>query len=176
MRIIAGQYRRRLLDFPRNDPDLRPTKDLLKEALFSIIGARIVNAKFLDLFAGSGSIGLEALSRGAAEAVFIDQNVKYIYANIEKLGCANARVYRNKADRALEILGAKKENFEIIYLDPPYQKDLLAVSLKNVCRFGILKKGGLLIAETARKCILPPEFKAADERIYGSAKIIFLEQ
>ena len=175
MRIIAGKYRHRLLDFPKNEPELRPTKDMLKEALFSIIGARITDAKFLDLYAGVGSIGLEALSRGAREAVFIDREVRYIHANVKKLGCANARIYRNKADRALEILAAKKEIFDIIYLDPPYQKGLLEVSLKNIYRFGILKKDGLLIAETAKEHKLPPEFKLNDERRYGSAKILFLE-
>jgi len=175
MRIIAGKYRRRILDFPKNKPELRPTKDILKEALFSIIGARITDANFLDLYAGIGSIGLEALSRGAREAVFIDQEVQYIQANVKKLGCENVRIYRNSADRALKILAAKKEIFDIIYLDPPYRKDLLEVSLKNIYRFAILKKGGLLIAETAREHKLPPEFVIVDERCYGSSKILFLE-
>lgn len=175
MRIIAGKYRHRILDFPKNDPALRPTKDMAKEALFSIIGERIVDAVFLDLYAGVGSIGLEALSRGAREAVFIDQEVKYIYANAKKLGCTNARIYRNKVDRALEILSKKKELFDIIYLDPPYQKNLLEVSLKKIYRFAILKKTGLLIAETAREHKLPPEFKILDERKYGVTKILFLE-
>ncbi|GBR73042.1 16S rRNA (guanine(966)-N(2))-methyltransferase RsmD [Candidatus Termititenax aidoneus] len=174
MRIIAGQYKRRLLDFPKNNPDLRPTKDLVKEALFSIIGARVVGAQFLDLYAGVGSIGLEAVSRGAREVVFIDRDTRYIQANIKKLGCENTRVYRNDVPRALQILAARKENFEIIFLDPPYQQGLLAVS---AC-FAILKPAGLLIAETAavRTPELPPDARITDERCYGSAKILFLEK
>jgi 16S rRNA (guanine(966)-N(2))-methyltransferase RsmD len=174
MRIIAGQYRHRLLDFPKDNPELRPTKDMVKEALFSIIGAHVVGAQFLDLYAGVGSIGLEAVSRGAREAVFIDQDTRYIQANIKKLGCANVRVYRNDVPRALKILAARKENFDIIFLDPPYQHGLLAVS---AC-FAILKPAGLLIAETAadRAPELLPDIRIADERRYGSAKILFLEK
>ncbi|MDR1997735.1 MAG: 16S rRNA (guanine(966)-N(2))-methyltransferase RsmD [Candidatus Margulisbacteria bacterium] len=174
MRIIAGKYRHRILDFPADRLELRPTKDMVKEAVFSIIGARITGAKFLDLYAGTGSIGLEAVSRGAREAVFIDQDTRYIAANVQKLGCANTRVYRNKTARALAILAAKKELFEIIYLDPPYAGGLFAV----LACFAILVPGGLLIAETASKGAppLPPAVKIADERRYGSTKILFLER
>ncbi|MDR1324167.1 MAG: 16S rRNA (guanine(966)-N(2))-methyltransferase RsmD [Candidatus Margulisbacteria bacterium] len=174
MRVIAGQYRHRLLDFPKNSADVRPTKDMVKEALFSIIGGRVAGAQFLDLYAGVGSIGLEAVSRGAREAVFVDQDTQFIQRNIQKLGCLNVRVYRNDVPRALKILAARKENFEIIFLDPPYQQGLLAVS---AC-FAILKPAGLLIAETAadRAPELPPDVHIADERRYGSAKILFLEK
>jgi 16S rRNA (guanine(966)-N(2))-methyltransferase RsmD len=174
MRIIAGQYKHRLLAFPKNDPDLRPTKDMVKEALFSIIGARVNGARFLDLYAGSGSIGLEAVSRGAREAVFVDQNTQFIRGNIQKLGCLNTRVYHSDVPRALKSLAAKTENFDIIFLDPPYRRGLLAVS---AC-FAILNPAGLLIAETAADYTpeLPPEVKIRDERRYGSAKLLFLEK
>jgi 16S rRNA (guanine(966)-N(2))-methyltransferase RsmD len=117
MRIIAGQYRHRLLDFPKNNPALRPTKDMVQEALFSIIGARVDGARFLDLYAGSGSIGLEAASRGAREAVFIDQDTQFIRSNIKKLGCPNVQVYCSDVPRALKILAARAENFDLIFLD-----------------------------------------------------------
>jgi len=172
MRIIAGKYRHRLLDFPKDNPDLRPTKDMVKEALFSIIGARIAGARFLDLYAGVGSIGLEALSRGACEAVFIDRDPRYIYANVQKLGCSGVRIYRNDARRALSVLQKKKEIFDIIFLDPPYRDGLLAVS---AC-FGILRPGGLLIAETDADTAPPPDARIIDERCYGAARILFLEQ
>ncbi|MDR2428464.1 MAG: 16S rRNA (guanine(966)-N(2))-methyltransferase RsmD [Candidatus Margulisbacteria bacterium] len=174
MRIIAGQYRHRLLDFPKDDPDLRPTKDMVKEALFSIIGARIANARFLDLYAGVGSIGLEAVSRGAREVVFVDQDTQFIRSNIKKLGCPNVRVYRNDVPRALKILAARQETFDLIFLDPPYQQGLFAVS---AC-FAILKPAGLLIAETAAEQTpeLPAAARVTDARRYGSAKILFLEK
>ncbi|GBR76654.1 16S rRNA (guanine(966)-N(2))-methyltransferase RsmD [Candidatus Termititenax persephonae] len=173
MRIIAGQYRHRLLDFPRHNSALRPTKDMVREALFSIIGARIVGARFLDLYAGTGALGLEAISRGAREAVFIDQDLQYARANVQKIGCRNARLYRNDARRALRILQTKQEAFDIIFLDPPYQDGLLAVS---AC-FAILRPAGLLIAETADEAArLPPDARIADERRYGSTKILFLER
>ena len=174
MRIIAGQYKRRLLDFPKNDPDLRPTKDMVKEALFSIIGARIAGARFLDLYAGSGAIGLEAVSRGAREAVLVDQDTRFIRSNIKKLGCPNVRVYRSDVPRALKILASRAESFDLIFLDPPYRQGLLAVS---AC-FAILNPAGLLIAETAadRAPELPPNARIQDERCYGSTKILFFEQ
>ena len=172
MRIIAGKYRHRMLDFPKDNPDLRPTKDMAKEALFSIIGARIKDARFLDLYAGVGSIGLEAVSRGARAAVFVDRDVRYIRANTQKLGCTNIRIYRNDAQRALSILQKKKEVFDIIFLDPPYRDGLFAVS---AC-FGILRSGGLLIVETDTSTVPPPDAQIADERRYGSTRILFLEQ
>ncbi len=176
MRIIAGKYKGRKLDYPKSKALLRPTKDMVKEALFSILGAKIQNAKFLDLCAGVGSIGFEALSRGAQKVCFIDTNPEYIFTNAKELGClAEVEIYKNDCTRAIEILAKRGEKFDIIYLDPPYKTDLAEVSLNKLSRFDILNPQGLIVLETARDKQIVSEFQQVKERIYGQTKILIME-
>jgi 16S rRNA (guanine(966)-N(2))-methyltransferase RsmD len=176
MRIIAGAYKRRLLSYPKNNSNLRPTRDMVKEALFSIVGGRIEGCRFLDLYAGVGSIGLEALSRGANEVVMIDLAPKHIFENAKALGCLDkVEIYKNEAGRALVILGKKKRQFELIYLDPPYATEEIVNSLKKISHFDILAPGGWVIAETAAdKTMDTLSFTVISERIYGQTKLIFM--
>src|SRR5882762_5791801 len=127
MRIIAGKYRGRRLKSPPSR-ETRPTSDRLRETLFNILAPRIKDARFLDLCAGSGAVGIEALSRGAAHATFVDQSRKMcalIEANIEEL--ADEIDVEVVSGEAFEFLGrrAKKEGspFDIIFFDPPYESD-----------------------------------------------------
>jgi 16S rRNA (guanine(966)-N(2))-methyltransferase RsmD len=177
MRIIAGTYKHRLLEYPKNQKKVRPTRDMVKEALFSILGDRVVDCRFLDLYAGVGSIGLEALSRGAQEVVMIDLNPRHIFINAEKLGCLDkVEIYRNEAVKAIKILGNKKRQFELIYLDPPYDTEEIADSLKKLAHFDILANGGWIVAETAAdKEIDVSGYEIVSERLYGQTKLIFLK-
>lgn len=178
MRIISGKYKRRLLNYPKDKADLRPTKDMVKEAVFSILQNKVPDCTFLDLFAGVGSIGLEAVSRGAQEVVFIEQNPKYIFENVALLKCEERlRIYKNDVLRAIEILSKKQELFDVIYCDPPYASELVEATLKKLKCFNILKKDGIIVVETAsNKTILNSDFKLLSEKKYGSTKLLILEQ
>ena len=121
MRVIAGQYRSRRLSAPRGE-DTRPTSDRLRETLFNVLGPRIEDAVFLDLYAGSGAVGIEALSRGARHAVFIEKDraaVQLIRSNLASLGIeARARVIHGNASLLLGTIEA-----DIAFIDPPYPKE-----------------------------------------------------
>lgn len=123
MRIVAGQYRGRVLKSP-GKLRLRPTSDRLRETLFNILGAAVEGSSFLDVYAGTGAVGIEALSRGAREAVFIEKHsaaTALIRANLERLGIvAGAEVLAVDALRGLEVLASRHLLADFIFLDPPY--------------------------------------------------------
>ena len=123
MRIISGSARGLNLKSPRGEK-IRPTSQKVKAAFFNILHERIYEADFLDLFAGSGAVGLEALSRGAKKSVFVDKDigsVRLIHENIRLAKMQEkAAVYHNDASRVLSVLSKKNERFNIIYIDPPY--------------------------------------------------------
>lgn len=122
-RVIAGKYKGMRLNAPKGDKT-RPTSDKVKEALFSIIQMRIPGSRFLDLFAGSGQMGLEALSRGAEEAVMVEQNRSagnVIRSNIEKLRAEQeTEIIFADVFRAMRVLAEAGRKFDIVYMDPPY--------------------------------------------------------
>lgn len=175
---MAGKYKRRQLLYPKDKPELRPTKDMVKEALFSILHGRVENSRFLDLFAGVGSIGLEALSRGAKEVVFIDREPFYIHKNAEALGCKDqVRIYKQDALRAIDILHKKQEKFDLIYVDPPYALKLAQNSLNKPELIDILAPQGLIILETAVATVLDlTGYQVVSEREYGSTKLTIVER
>jgi 16S rRNA (guanine966-N2)-methyltransferase len=126
MRVIAGQYRSRLLKSPKGLA-LRPTSDKLRETLFNVLGPQIADSHFIDLFAGAGAVGIEALSRGAAEVVFIEnhpQATALIRKNLESLGIrSNATIHSSDALRGLQTLSSRRDphpKFDYVFLDPPY--------------------------------------------------------
>ncbi len=159
----------------------RPTSDRVKEALFNILAPNIEGACFLDLFGGSGAIAIEALSRGAEYAVIIDKDdraVKVINTNIDKtrLG-AKAKVYRTDAVSAIARLHANGELFDIVFLDPPYESELVSAVLDNLLKYSVLKSGAVVIVETGAKKEpdIPQGFSVVDMRKYGNTKFVFLE-
>ncbi len=155
LRIIAGQWRGRKLPFPEV-PDLRPTPDRVRETLFNWLAPIIPGARCLDLFAGSGALGLEALSRGAAQVVLVDKRAavsKQLNANLELLQNAAARVVQAEA---LHYLQGPASAFDIVFLDPPYQAGLLSDCIEQLERGGWLTSHAWIYLETSSQSGLPP--------------------
>jgi 16S rRNA (guanine966-N2)-methyltransferase len=165
MRVIAGTYRSRMLKSLKGLA-LRPTSDRLRETLFDVLGAGVAGSRFLDLFAGTGAIGIEALSRGATEVAFVENHapgVALIRRNLESLGIRNgATVLCMDALRGLEKLASGKKGessrYEYVFLDPPYAaaKDYARV-LESLGSGNFLAPGGVVIAEHRRNFDLPEE-------------------
>ena len=158
MRVITGKARGVQLKTPEG-MHTRPTADRVKEALFSIIQFELPGTKVLDLFGGTGQLGIEALSRGAAEAVFVDARedaCKLIRENLKRTKLEScARVVRSDY---LDYLKRCREKFQIILLDPPYAEVFLENSLKMIAEIDILQYGGIIVAERPVGKDLPWEF------------------
>ena len=159
MRVISGKARGVLLKTP-DGMSTRPTADRVKEALFSIIQFEIPNAKVLDLFGGTGQLGIEALSRGAASAVFVDVQesaCRLIRENLKRSRMeSSARVVC--ADY-LAFLKKSHETFDIIFLDPPYAEKFLENSLKMITEIDILQSGGIIVTERPVEKEFLPDFQ-----------------
>ncbi len=155
MRIIAGDYKGRHLLAP-NDNKVRPTTDKVKEAIFSMLSYRTEDAVVIDLFAGTGNLGLEALSRGAARVYFGDHarsSLALVKQNVALCGAEDKSVilFGNYAD----VLSRIREKADIIFLDPPYGKDLIEDCFSHIAEGDLLKEDGLIIAEHDRNETLP---------------------
>lgn len=156
MRVIAGIAGGRKLKAVKGT-NTRPTADRVKEALFNILQNKISESLFLDLFAGTGSIGIEALSRGAAKAVLIDSNKQAIDVIRENLASTGleAEVYHQDVLRLLSILGRQEKSFDLIFLDPPYQLGIEEQILVNISHYNLLMEEGIVIVEHSSKKSLP---------------------
>jgi len=175
VRVIAGSARRVLLDTPKGE-STRPTSDRVKENLFNIISPYITDARFLDLFCGSGAVGIEALSRGASEAVFVDSSVdavKVTRANLTQTRLSG-EVHKMCVLSAMSVLSKEGRVFDIVFMDPPYSNGLLDVVLANVVDHGLLSKNALIIAECAKgEQIESNALVLQDTRVYGSTQLLF---
>lgn len=158
MRIISGKVRGLTLKTIDGD-STRPTRDMVREALFSILMNQVSGCAFLDLFAGSGAIGIEALSRGAEFCMFIDSNpqcIKVIKENIEKARFKeNTEIYNT--DYKIAIKKLKKSMFDIIYIDPPYNHEMGIDAINRLSDVDVLKNDGVIILETDTNEIVPDE-------------------
>jgi 16S rRNA (guanine966-N2)-methyltransferase len=172
VRIVAGRWGGRRLTSPKGDAT-RPTSDRVREALFSILGDRVQEARVLDLFAGSGALGLEALSRGAAAATFVDSAapaVAAVKANLEALG-GTAEVHRSDALRFLRTAQGKAQHYDLVLLDPPYRlAERLGRELSEALP-AVLAPSALVISESDRRAPLPLDLPVTDERRYGDTLI-----
>jgi 16S rRNA (guanine966-N2)-methyltransferase len=165
MRVIAGSYRSRILKSLKGRA-LRPTSDRLRETLFNVLGREVAGSRFLDLFAGTGAIGIEALSRGAAEAVFVENHARaaaLIRRNLKSLDIRNGvTVLAVDALRGMAMLAARGKTeisgFNYIFLDPPYAAaNEYARVLESLGSQNLLAPGGVVIAEHRRSFDLPKE-------------------
>src|SRR6185369_11876197 len=182
MRIVGGRLRGRALAAPKSH-GIRPTADRLRESLFNILmhayGDPITGARVLDLFAGTGALGLEAISRGAAFALFIDDGAEaraLLRQNVEALGVAAvAKIFRRDATR----LGPAHpvEPFSIAFLDPPYGKGLARKALASARAGGWLTNNALVVVEELAGAFKPPEgFEEAERRQYDDTEFVFLRR
>ncbi|MDQ0198476.1 16S rRNA (guanine(966)-N(2))-methyltransferase RsmD [Neobacillus ginsengisoli] len=158
MRVVSGICKGRPLKaVPGNTT--RPTTDKVKEAIFNMIGPYFEGGIGLDLFAGSGGLGLEALSRGLEKVIFIDREpkaIQIIYENIHACSFEDkSEVYRNDSDRALKALMKREISFDYIFLDPPYKKQQLLNLIEKINKQHLLKDGGIIVCEHSHDVELP---------------------
>lgn len=180
MRIIGGRFKGRVLSGPKG-PGLRPTSDRLRETIFNILdhrlGVPVEGARVTDLFAGTGALGLEALSRGAAHVLFVDDGPEaraLLRANVEALGVAGlTRIFRRDATRMGEAAGAP---VSLAFLDPPYGRDLAGAALLSLHIGGWLAPGATCVVEEAADADVgvPDAFALLDQRRQGDTAVRFL--
>jgi 16S rRNA (guanine(966)-N(2))-methyltransferase RsmD len=175
MRIVAGRFRGLRLQAPAGRV-IRPTADRVREALFSIVASRARGARVLDLFAGTGALGLEALSRGAAQVTFVDQGseaIRIIRANIQRLGVTEqVEVLQGDAVRVVKRLAGRKLLFDLLFMDPPYGKGLVEMTLPHLG--GVATSGALLVIERSSREPAPEssvEWLHETSRTYGDTSI-----
>jgi 16S rRNA (guanine966-N2)-methyltransferase len=180
MRVVGGRLRGRALAGPKSQT-IRPTADRLRESLFNILahayGDPVAQARVLDLFAGTGALGIEALSRGAAFALFVDETAEaraIIRENVAALGLGGVtRIFRRDATR----LGAAHpvEPFSLAFADPPYGRDLAAAALVAASNGGWLAPNALIVVEEAAKSglALPEGFSELERRVYDDTELVF---
>lgn len=181
MRIISGKARGTKL-YTLDGTATRPTLDRVKESLFNIIQNDIEDSTVLDLFSGSGAIGLEFLSRGAKRAVLCDSSkdaIKIIKQNVQKTHFEEkVEVYNMEFTKLVERL--QNQKFDIIYIDPPYATDFIKISLEKIIEYGLVNENTKIIVETDDETrilnqIEKMDVEITDKRKYGRATIIFLK-
>ena len=174
MRVITGTARGRKLG-QLQGMDTRPTTDKVKESIFNIIQFDIEGRRVLDLFAGTGQLGIEALSRGAAGCTFVDQRrdaAALVRSNLKLCRLSDrARVVQGEA---LSFLASDRERYHLVFLDPPYQTELLENALKKIAEIDILMENGIIICESPADKVLPelPQpYRKGREYRYGKIKV-----
>ena len=180
MRIISGTSKGRRLETFRGQT-LRPTSDRVKESLFNILGRAVEDKVILDLFAGTGNLGIEALSRGAKRAIFVEKEtraIRLIEKNLSHLGMgARCEILPQDAIRAIGILKQRGESFDLILMDPPYEKGLIQKTLAKLNPQSIYHKDSILIIEHNRREPLPHTMEAWNlvrQRRIGDTLLSFL--
>jgi len=180
LRIIGGRFKGRRLA-PFKGLHTRPTSDKVREAVFNILPGEFPFRSVLDLFAGTGAMGIEALSRGAVEATFVDSDpasLAVIRKNMELCG-QQARVIKKDAVAAAADLARRGESFDLIIIDPPYSSELLLETLNAIDRGGLLAPGGIIVAESGKRAPLEADFtgiESFDQRGYGDTLVYFLRR
>jgi 16S rRNA (guanine966-N2)-methyltransferase len=168
MRIVAGEFGGRRLVTPPGSAT-RPTSDRVREALFSVLGVAVQDARVLDLYAGSGALGLESLSRGAASVVFVDRApraIAAVRANLEALGI-EADVRQMEARAALRTASARGEAYDLVFLDPPYRRAAGFGRELSEALPAVLAPGARVVSESDRRDPLELDLPLTDERRYG---------
>ena len=176
MRVIAGDFKGRTLEAPTWE-GLRPTSDRLRETLFNVVAPTIRGARVLDGYAGTGAVGIEALSRGASEVVFVERDrraVALIEANLARCGVRDRHAII-RSDLAAATGMARVAPFDLVFLDPPYRQEMIPKALQSLKDGGWLKDKALIVAESdASEAFDTPGFALLDERDYGETRLRFL--
>ena len=176
MRIVGGKYRHRLINFPDDMAHTRPTKDRIREAIFSAIGD-INNARVLDLYAGSGAMGLEALSRGAKHITFVDISslaIKTVKANLDSLKVSKEEyeLIKDRDVTVIEIFKNKGQQFDLVFLDPPYEQGEYELIVKQLNDYNLLSEHAILVLEANRSIILENiDYSKNKEYHYGDIMV-----
>lgn len=178
MKIISGKYKGRNIE-GHNLDGTRPTMERVKESLFAIIQNYLDGAVVLDLFSGSGNLGIEALSEGASFAYLVDYNKKAsdtIKRNLNTIGIKDAEVINLDYKKALNYLKDKK--IDLIFLDPPYKTDFIEQSIKLIDEYNILSDEGLIICEndSLEKIVYPDNYEVVKDRKYGDKWVVILRK
>ena len=176
MRIVAGIYKRRLIVYPDDASHIRPTKDRIREAIFSALGD-LTGYIGLDLYSGSGAMGIEGLSRGCKFMTFVDNNklaIETTKKNISNLGITNAEVLFMDDTKAIELFINDKKKFDIIFLDPPYKtgkyEEIVDLLIKNE----LLSEHGIIVMESDRDIEISHPFTKRRDYKYGDIKVAIL--
>ena len=182
MRVIGGNAKGRRLLAPKGQ-SVRPTAARVKESLFNILPHDFSGMRVLELFAGTGNVSIEALSRGAQEAVLVDASARSaatIRENLHRLGLsARAQLWVAPVARTLRSLAKRGARFDIIFLDPPYDKGLVASSLKLIAQGNLLTELGTVVAEHSAREEMKPRYDTLvlnDQRHYGDTRLSFLKR
>ena len=173
MRIVGGACKKRSLKVPRKG--VRPTKGIVRGAIFNILGEQIMNADVLDVFAGSGALGIEAISRGAKHCIFVERNAHHLRMNVGNLASkSTARIVAEDFRRALRRL--RNQQFDVIFVDPPYNKNYLQPTLKEIARYDLLARGGMIVIEhsPSEEFSIPDTLEWVKKRKYGDTTISFI--
>ena len=176
MKIISGKYKGRVIDGFQLE-GTRPTMERVKESVFAMIQESLKDAVVLDLFSGSGNLGIEALSEGASFAYFVDHNKKAIETikkNLNQLEIKDATVLHDDYKKAL----VKVKEIDIIFLDPPYQTNYIEESIKWIEEYQVLKIDGYIICESdhLEKIVYPKNYQVVKEKKYGDKYIVIIQK
>lgn len=191
MRIISGTAKGRKILSPKNEGRItekgeikatRPTLDRVKESMFNILGHKVYRAKVLDMFAGTGSLGLECASRGAEKVVFLErfkETYDILLENIRNLGFKEiSQVYMKDSYEFIKSLASNGEKFDIIFVDPPYLNHMVDRAIKLIAEYNLLTDDGVIVTKYDREePIYRPEekYELIDERKYGNTIIAFYQ-
>ena len=176
MRIVGGKYRHRLIDYPDNMAVTRPTKDRVREAIFSAIGD-INGAKVLDLYAGSGAMGIEALSRGASHTTFVDNSslaIKTVKQNLDSLKISNEEytLIKDHDENAIKLFVEKGQQFDLVILDPPYEKGEYELIVEKLDAHHLFSENAIIVMEANRQIILENiDYQKKKEYHYGDIMV-----
>jgi 16S rRNA (guanine966-N2)-methyltransferase len=181
MRVIAGQAKGRILRAPKAERT-RPTSDRVKESLFAILSSKLADAVVLDLYAGSGALALEALSRGAAEAILVEQGHAASACIRHNIAITNmehrCHLIVAPVAKALPTLAASDQQFHLVFMDPPYERVLIRPTLEMLQKYKLLYEYGMVIVEHTRKEEIPTNMEnlvVCRQEHYGDTTITFLQ-